>query len=261
MLQRGRRGRGILGSQRVLGFGSKPLEGETPARSLARRHPPVPAHVRARSCQRHEVVDLVLHHLRIDRRLSGTRRATAPVARELDLDTLPHVRRAAPVEVPQCLPQAILVELGHHAEELLAVHSLRRHEGDYLRWSCWLSRQVPPLWLPAISRPTSPTTLFHLLSPRLVRVPSAAARRGQVPIAGPLRAVVDPPNRYQETPFIVIRKHRSTSRRCRRHYCTISSRAALWRHIAHADRLGTAGMGRNTCANQRPHLRLQSSAF
>ena len=70
-----------------------------------------------------------------------------------------------------------------------------------------------------------------------------------------------PTNRYQETPFIVIRKHRSTSRRRRRHYCTISSRAALWGISRHADRLGTAGMGRNTCANQRPHLRLQSSAF
>ena len=70
-----------------------------------------------------------------------------------------------------------------------------------------------------------------------------------------------PTNRYQETPFIVIRKHRSTSRRRRRHYCTISSRAALWGISRHADRLGTAGMGRNTCANQRPHLLLQSSAF
>jgi hypothetical protein len=30
-----------------------------------------------------------------------------------------------------------------------------------------------------------------------------------------------PTNRYQETPFIVMRKHRSISRR-RRHYCTIS---------------------------------------
>jgi Protein of unknown function (DUF3375) len=68
-------------------------------------------------------------------------------------------------------------------------------------------------------------------------------------------------NRYQETPFIVIRKHRSTSRRRRRPYCTISSRAALWGITRHAERLGTAGMGRNTCANQAPHLRLQSSAF
>ena len=129
LLQRGRCGPGILGSQRVLRFRGEPLEGETPARPLARRHPPVPAHVRARSRQRHEVVDLVPHRLRIGRRLRGTRWACAPVARELDLDALAHVRRAAPVEVPQCLPQAILVELGHHPEELLAVHSLRRHEG------------------------------------------------------------------------------------------------------------------------------------
>ncbi len=75
LLQRGRCGPGILGSQRVLGFRSKPLEGETPARSLARRHPPVPAQVRARSRQRHEVVDLVPHRLRIGRLLRGTRRA------------------------------------------------------------------------------------------------------------------------------------------------------------------------------------------
>ena len=59
-------------------------------------------------------------------------------------------------------------------------------------------------------------------------------------------------HRYQETP--------STSRRRRRHYCTISSRAALWGISRHVDRLGTAGMGRNTCANQQPHLLLQSSA-
>jgi hypothetical protein len=45
-------------------------------------------------------------------------------------------------------------------------------------------------------------TLFPRLSRRLARVPSAAARRGQAPIAGPLRAVLDPP--------IVIKKHRSS---------------------------------------------------
>lgn len=76
LLQRERCRPGILGTQRVLGFRNKPLEGEPPARSLARRHPPVPAQVRARSRQRHEVVDLVPHRLRIDRRLRGTRRPT-----------------------------------------------------------------------------------------------------------------------------------------------------------------------------------------
>src|SRR5882757_8090316 len=45
-------------------------------------------------------------------------------------------------------------------------------------------------------------TLFHPLSRRLARVPSAAALRGQAPIVGPLRAVLDP--------SIVIKKHRSS---------------------------------------------------
>ena len=43
LLQRGRCGPGVLGSQRVLSFRGEPLEGEAPARPLARRHPPVPA--------------------------------------------------------------------------------------------------------------------------------------------------------------------------------------------------------------------------
>src|SRR5258708_11853088 len=45
-------------------------------------------------------------------------------------------------------------------------------------------------------------TLFDPSSRRLARVPSAAALRGQAPIAGPLIAVLDPP--------IVIKKHRSS---------------------------------------------------
>ena len=53
----------------ILGFRREPLKGETPARPLVRRHPPVPALVRARSRQRREVVDLVPHRLRIGRRL------------------------------------------------------------------------------------------------------------------------------------------------------------------------------------------------
>jgi hypothetical protein len=51
-------------------------------------------------------------------------------------------------------------------------------------------------------------TLFNPLSRWPARVPSAAASRGQAPIAGPLRAVLDPSiviknngDRYQETPF------------------------------------------------------------
>jgi hypothetical protein len=77
----------------------------------------------------------------------------------------------------------------------------------------------------------------------------------------PLRAVVDPP--------IVIKKHRSSLPRNTVNFTQApaaflhhwSSRAALWGTSRHADRLGTAAMGRNTCANQRPHLLLQSSAF
>ena len=125
--------------------------------------------------------------------------------------------------------------------------------------------------LPAISFITDlprQATLFDPLSRRLAFLTRAAGSRplGCRPArAGTNRrtaqSYIRPTNRYQETRFIVIRKHRSTSRRRRRHYCTISSRAALWGISRHADRLGTAGMGRNTCANQRPHLLLQSSAF
>src|SRR5258705_5297791 len=104
-------------------------------------------------------------------------------------------------------------------------------------------------------------TLFDPSSRRLAHVPSAAALRGQAPIAGTGQSCARRTNRYQETPFIVIRKHRSTSRRRRRPYCTISSRAALWGITRNAERLGTAGMGRDTCADQAPHLWLQSSAF
>ena len=112
-------------------------------------------------------------------------------------------------------------------------------------------------FLPAISFITDllrPGDTIHPVSRRLARVPSAAALRGQAPIAGPPRAVLDAPNRYQETPFIVTRKHRSTSRRRRRPYCTISSRAARWGISRHAERLGTAAMGRDTYANQAAAL-------
>ena len=43
LLQRRRCGPGILITDCILGFRRKPLEGEPPARALARRHPPVPA--------------------------------------------------------------------------------------------------------------------------------------------------------------------------------------------------------------------------
>jgi hypothetical protein len=45
-------------------------------------------------------------------------------------------------------------------------------------------------------------TLFDPSSRRLAHVPSAAALRGQAPIAGPVRAALDP--------SIVIKKHRSS---------------------------------------------------
>jgi hypothetical protein len=91
-------------------------------------------------------------------------------------------------------------------------------------------------------------------------VPSAAAWCGQAPVEGPLRAVLDP--------LIVIKKHHSSL--LGNTFNLTSASAALLHHLFtcramgeshHADRLDTAGMGRNTCANQRSHLRLQSSAF
>ena len=57
-------------------------------------------------------------------------------------------------------------------------------------------------------------------------------------------------HRYQETPF----NFTQASAALLHHKC---SRAALWGTSRHADRLGTAAMGRNTCANQRPHLLLR----
>ena len=76
------------------------------------------------------------------------------------------------------------------------------------------------------------------------------------PIAGPLRAVLDAPivikntvHRYQETPSI--------SRRRRRHCWTIGFTRRVVGDIASRCRLRTAAMGRDTCANQRPHSALQ----
>jgi len=68
-------------------------------------------------------------------------------------------------------------------------------------------------------------------------------------------------NRYQETAFIVIRKHRQLHVGVVGLTAPFFSSTALWGITRNAERLGTAGMGRNICANQRPHLRLRSSAF
>ena len=87
-LQRGRCGPGILGTRRR--FVSKPLEGETPARPLARRHLPVPAQVRG-SRQGHELVDLVPHHIRI-----GGAFADAASDRACRLRARPRYARARP---------------------------------------------------------------------------------------------------------------------------------------------------------------------
>ena len=128
-----------------------------------------------RSRKRHEVVDVVPHHLQSGWLLRGTRRATATVARELDLDALPHVRRAAPVEVPQCLPQAILVEPRHHAEELLAVHSFVKHSGDYL--VLW-RRTCGHIWTHPHTRPPpadQPQIKINKTYPRNLTPPAEAA--------------------------------------------------------------------------------------
>jgi hypothetical protein len=83
---------------------------------------------------------------------------------------------------------------------------------------------------------------------------------GHTPIARPIRAVLDTSiviknadDRYQETPFGL----------------TWAS-AALLDHGFHVPRYGdiasrcrlrSAGIGRNSCANQRPQFVLQSSVF
>ncbi len=127
LLQRGRRRPAIVSSQRVLSLGGQPLEGESPACPLTRRHASVPRQIRTRSRQRHEVGDLVPHRHRVGQLRLGTGRAGATVARELGLDTFTHVRRTPPVEIPQRFPQPVLIESAHHTEELFAIHTLGGH--------------------------------------------------------------------------------------------------------------------------------------
>jgi hypothetical protein len=80
-------------------------------------------------------------------------------------------------------------------------------------------------------------------------MPSAAAKR------------VRPTNRYQETSFIVIRKHLQP-------HVVVDGVIAPFRHVPrHGGYRVTlvgweaAGMGRKKCANDWPRLLLQASAF
>ena len=104
---------------------------------------------------------------------------------------------------------------------------------------------IPPVITAAGSRPVGCRPALHPPAAPIAHRPELCSTHQSLP----------------RNPFIVIRKRRSTSRRRRRHYRTISSRAALWGISRHTDRLDRPGMGRNTCANQRPHLPLRSSAF
>ena len=60
-------------------------------------------------------------------------------------------------------------------------------------------------------------------------------------------------NRYQEVPFIVIKKHRQF------HVGAggVTAILVFTRRVVEDIALPTAAMGRNTCANQRPHLVLR----
>jgi len=59
--------------------------------------------------------------------LGGALDAAVLVRVDLGLDAFARGRRASPVQIPQGLPQALLVQGGELAEELLAVHPSGRH--------------------------------------------------------------------------------------------------------------------------------------
>ena len=79
---------------------------------------------------------------------------------------------------------------------------------------------------------------------------SSAARRTD---SGTSRSSARPINRYQEVRFIVIKKHRQF------HVGAggITAPLIFARRVVGDIASRTAAMGRNTCANQRPHLVLR----
>jgi hypothetical protein len=71
--------------------------------------------------------------------------------------------------------------------------------------------------------------------------------------SGTFQSSARPINRYQEVPFIVIKKHRQF-------HVGVGAVTAILvftRRVVEDIALPTAAMGRNTCANQRPHLVLR----
>lgn len=75
-----------------------------------------------------------------------------------------------------------------------------------------------------------------------------SAQRGQAPFAGPFSAVFDPPivikdavHRYHETPFNLISGSTALA-----HHFFLSPAIGISRHVLW---LGSAGLGRNICAN------------
>ena len=111
----------------------------------------------------------------------------------------------------------------------------------------WLEERRRPMRYTADGgspgRSSPPPTAIRCTSPRAS------------PIAGPPRAVLDPSIVIRNTVQPHVGFGGITAPLVS---CAAGNVVGISRH---ADRLGTAGMGRNTCANQRPHLLLQSSAY